>query len=311
MRRMCRFPSLTELSRQPRVMARARILVEFYYYIFFFAAFLYTTGNILSRPNFDPLPTIAWARYVDYPMVVYLVFALVLSAGAAGALLSRYRSVRFLVFLVVLQLHAFESSFGGVNHQWYLWLYSSFIFVFLPDIWTEKKRTADTDRLFLLAIWWAQAVAMMMYTLAGYHKLYAATAQWWAGQVGGFSVDAFAYQIADWLPRLQTQALMGPFIIEHPAVGWAPYVFIQFFQFFSLWVMVRLPLQRIWAWGLILFHIATFFTMGISFHPLILALIALFMYSPFIKEPYPFRDFLLDLPIIGQCAEWYLTRRRA
>lgn len=307
-----RFPSLTALSVQAQVMARAEVMVAFYYSLFLFAAFFYATSDVMNRPNFEPLWTIGWANYFDYATVVYLVFAFILAAGIAGALFYRHRTIRVLVFLSMLEAHAFESSFGSPNHQWYLWVYSSLIFVFLPDIWTrEGRERKDANRVFLLCIWCAQAVAMMVYTLAGYHKLYATAVQWWAGQVNGFSIDAFAYQIADWLPRLQAQALLGPYIIAHPTVGWLPYVAIQFIQFFSLWAMVRLGLQRVWAVVLIVFHIATYFTMGVSFHPLVLALIALFMYSPFVKEEYSLREFFLDLPVIGQVGEWWLRRRAA
>lgn len=152
-------------------------------------------------------------------------------------------------------------------------------------------------------------MVMLLYTMAGLQKLVAVYTQATAGQINPFSMNAFAYQIADWLPQLQTEALLAPFIIYHPVWGWLPYIALIFLQFFSLWVMVRTSLQKVWAFCLVIFHIATYFTMGISFHPLVILDIILFFNSPFVPERLSLRQFVFDLPVLGQVLEWFARRK--
>jgi len=44
--------------------------------------------------------------------------------------------------------------------------------------------------------------------------------------------------------------------------------------------------------------------MGISFHPLIILLIVLFFGTPFAKKSMTIKEFVYDLPVIGQLLEW-------
>jgi hypothetical protein len=303
-------PSLTALAGDARIMEAATTLVASYYYILPFAAFIFAGNHFSARQNFEPVWSLAWVDVVslEYGSVVALVRLAAVAISLLGVLWYRHRAVRILVFLMLFQIHAFESSFGAHNHQWNLWVYTSLVFVFLPDIWRPSVQ-GDTGRRFLLAIWTAQAVVALMYSMAGMQKILTGLQQHAIGEVSGFSVLGFAYHIAYWAPRLQEEVALGLFIIAHPVAGWIPFVAMIFIQFFSLWVMIRVGLHRIWAVVIVLFHIGTYFTMGISFHPLILLVIALFFYSPFAKERYSFREFVLDLPIVGQAVEWWGKRR--
>ncbi|MBP9669630.1 MAG: hypothetical protein KBE09_05070, partial [Candidatus Pacebacteria bacterium] len=93
------------------------------------------------------------------------------------------------------------------------------------------------------------------------------------------------------------------FIIAHPEWGWLPYIAIQFIQFFSLWVMVRMSLQRVWAVLLLAFHIGTFMVMGIEFNPLLILVIVMFFHSPFVGNP-SVKELVYDLPVVGQLLEY-------
>jgi len=298
-------PSLTALSRDARVMDAAKTLVAAYYYILPFAAFVFAGNHFSARQNFDPVWSIAWVDLfsLEYASVVACVRIAAVAVSLVAVMWYRHRAVRILVFLMLFQIHAFESSFGAHNHQWNLWVFTSFVFVFLPDMWRAAVGT-DVARKFLLGIWTAQAVVALMYSMAGMQKVVTGIQQLIVGEVSGFSILGFAYHIAYWAPRLQEEVALGAYIISHPVAGWIPFVALIFIQFFSLWVMVRVGLHRIWAVVIVLFHIGTYFTMGTSFHPLILLVIALFFYSPFAREGYTFREFMLDLPLVGQAIEW-------
>lgn len=146
--------------------------------------------------------------------------------------------------------------------------------------------------------------------MAGLGKVFAGFHQMMLGEINSFSVSAFAYQVADWLPKNQQEAFFGPFIIEHLFIGWVLYLISIYFQTFALWVMVRPSLQKIWAFELILFHIGTTLAMGVSFTPFILLLALLFFNSPFGREA-TIKDMFFDLPLVGPCVAWFLNRKRA
>lgn len=291
-------------------MRTAKMLVAYYYYVVPYIALLFVSGSISERQNFEPFWPLGWTEMLglDLVAVVLVVKLLFVIVGILAPFLHRKTWVRFLVFVAIFQVHALESSFGSINHQWYLWLYTSLIFVFLPNLWNTNS-APDAKRTFLLYIWFAQATAMLTYSMAGMWKFYFAFHQYLAGEVHTFAMEAFAYQVANWIPRLQAEAILAPYIIEYPAFAWPFYAIVPFLQLFALWAMVRTSLQKTWALMLVLFHIGTFLTMGISFHPLVILIIILFFATPFAKEDLSFREFMLDLPVIGQILEWWKRRK--
>lgn len=279
--RRVRSLSITTLSRTERGMDIAKTLVSYFYYFVPFVAFFYTASPLRLRHNFQPIWPLDWAPYfhLDYITVVNIITVVFLATALAGIIFHHHRLARLFVFIGLWQAHALESSFGSPNHQWYMWVFVSLLFVLLPNVW--RKKTEESNRVFLLYVWGAQALVALMYSMAGLTKIMESVHQFLLGQVHGFSIDAFAYQIAYFVPRLQEEAVLAPLIVAHPILGWFPYVTLILVQACSLLIMVRPGLQKPWAVFMILFHFMTYFTMGISFHPQIILVILLFLHSPF------------------------------
>ncbi len=305
--RFIRPMSIRAFAEDEEVMRAARTLVAYYYYVLPFLAALFYQSVGFARPNFDPRWPLDWANWLSsVEMTGGIVSLLFFGSALLGVFLHPYRIVRVLVFIGIWQVHALESSFGPqASHQYYTLLYTSAIFIFLPDIWL--KHGLGETRVALIVIWWAQAFCMLTYTMAGVYKMIGVATQFAAGEIHGFSVHAFAYQIADWLPKLQSPALLGPFVIEYPYAGWPLYVGLHFAQLFALWVMVRPSLQKIWGLLFVMFHIGTMLFMGISFIQNIMVLSILFFNSPFALHT-SFRQILRDLPLIGFVFEWFERR---
>jgi hypothetical protein len=304
------YPSISAFAQDERVVRVGRTLVSYYYYIMPYMALVFLTSNALSEENFEPFWPIAWTAWLglDFAattLTIKLFFCLV---SVAAIFWHDRRFMRVLVFLALWQIHALESSFGAVNHQWYGWLYTSFIFTFLPDLW--RKESFESRRLFLFLIWSAQASIALLYSLAGAHKLLAAAGQFVLGEIHGFSSAAFSYLVADWVLKLQHPAPLAPYIIDYPYIFWLPFALVPFFQLFSLWIMVRPRLQKLWASGLLLLYFGIGLTMGISFHPLALLVALLFFCSPFSAPYRSWWEFVGDLPIIGQLYEYLIVHRR-
>ncbi len=303
-RALLQYPSLTQNAEDSSVRARAETLVRMFYILMPFMAFLFfTTHPTPYVQNFLALWPLFWADVLSLHVdaIGIAVRAFFLASALVGLALYRHRFARLLVFIGIWQAHAFISSFGEPNHQWYPWVIVALIFVFLPDRDAEYRGT-------LLVVWWAQAYLALSYTMAGVWKVLIALQQFVLGEIHGFSIVAFSYQVADWLPRIQNEALLGPYIIEHPFIAWPFYVLSHLFQLFTFWILFRPSLQRVWAFELIVFHMATYLTMGILFVPLIPLILLLFYMSPFIPAAVSARQIFFDLPIIGQIAKRFAHR---
>lgn len=281
--------SLSQAAQDDRVVEYARIAVSLFYYLLPLVVFLYANNEIIERQNFDPLWPLVWASYlgIEYIPLAYLLTFSCIATAFLGIFFHPYQGMRILVFGTLWQWHALLSSFGQPNHQLYLWLYASLIFIPLPDLW-RGTRSLESKRDFLLFLWCAQALVMLSYTMAGLQKIYYLITQSFAGEVSGISINGFAYQIAAWLPKLQTPALFGDFIIMHPWVGWFPYVALHVLQASAIMVMLYPRFQKVWAVLLVLFHFGTYWTMGISFTSNAILLIALFFVAPFSLTSPPF-----------------------
>lgn len=307
-RKFLKGPSLTSFAKRASNMRTAKVLIKYYYLVVPYAAFLYATNTIANRENFDPLWPLVWTQWLSIPYIDVVLFLKVgfIAAGLLGVFFYKKRWVRVLIFLAIWQIHALESSFSFINHQWYLWLYTSCIFIFLPDIW-NRIASIEENRKFLLAIWTAQAIGLLTYTMAGLWKFIFAFHQWSIGEVHGLAVSAFSYQVANWVPRLQAEAVLAPYIIAYPEISWPFYVTLHFIQIFAIWAMVRTSLQKIWGVLLFTFHVATLLTMGISFHPLAILIIVLYLNTPFTPDDMSVRRIIRDLPILG----YLITKFRA
>ena len=301
-------PSLTKFAKEEHMLGYLRVFVSYYYYVLPIIAFLFLVNNIDKKPNFDPIWPLLWSEWfgLDSATTAVTIKLVFLLTSIVAVLLFKYRLTRLLVFLLIFEVHALESSFGFVNHQWYTWLYTSGIFVFLPDIWGKKETNVAGA---LLAIWTAQAYVMLTYTMAGINKFVRLVEQWQAGEVHGFAKEAFLYQAASWVPQLQQPAYLLVVIDAHPYLFSATYILLYFLQLFALWTMIRFSLQRLWAVLFIIFHFGTYLAMGISFPQHIILLCVLFLPTPFDFGQYSWKRIFFDLPIIGQIAEHAWTRK--
>lgn len=289
-----------------------KTLVRILYLFLPFLAYLFLKDfpTPFTRQNFQPLWPLWWAHALslDVDTLVNIVRFGFLASALTGLLLYKKWWGRAIVFLGIWQAQALASSFSHISHQWYLWLYVSLIFVLLPDtIWTGTRDT-EKRRIFLLVIWWGQALVMLVYTMAGTWKVVAAIDQLLQGEIGGFSSYGLPYQVANWLPQLQNEAVLAPFVITHPLIVWPAYLLVQYMQLFALWTMIRPSLQKIWAFELVLFHIGTCLIMGIYFDPFIPIILILFFNSPFTLTSISFADTLYDLPLIGLVLKWLSCR---
>ncbi|MCH7883372.1 hypothetical protein IIA95_03075 [Patescibacteria group bacterium] len=294
--------SIESFAQEYKPFEKAKNIVRYLYYFLAFQSLAMLKGlerNFPNEENFSPIWSIAWADFLNFNDTVNIVRFFFLVSAFIGAFFYRHRIGRIIVFLGIFQLHAFLSSFVSPDHNWYPWLYVSFLLIFLPDTRQKEKPLFKERKKFLLVFLSLQAAIFFIYTMAGVSKVYNAINQFLAGEVHAFAREAFALHIAHWLSATDSTSLLGPFIIQHPWIGWPFFIGSIYLQFFALWIIFKPSLHKLWAFGLILIHIGTYVTMDILFLSSSIFLLFLFFDSPFRKPNITWREITLDLPLFG------------
>lgn len=279
---------------------QAARLIPFFYYFMVFIAYTNLEGlnHQIANPRgiLEPRWPIFWAQNLDHGLVVSAIIIFFVLSSVLAAVFYKVLAVRMLAFLGMLQFHAYNSSFGYPNHQWDVWLFVSFIFIFFPNIWT-KKVAPETKKKFLLVFWTAQAYLLLTYSMSGLGKIYDGVGQALEGQANSFSIDAAALHISNVLYMMQENTPLGPLIVSYPILGWIPFLGVILLELFSLYAAFKPSLHRPWAVTLILFHLSTYLTMRAVFVAPVALLLVLLLSSPFPAKPWS--KVASDLPLLG------------
>lgn len=277
------------LMKQTACFERTRVLVRVYYVLLLYQIIraIDSWGRWLEETEIDALWPVAWVPWVGIEPAVHAIHGLVLAATFACALWPERRELRGLVFVAVLEYAAYANSFGKIGHGWHAWLAVSFVLVFLPRLPRAPLVATRSDRQAYLTVYGgAMAMVALFYTMAGFLKVAVGLQQMAAGEVNSFSPTAMAHQIAARLMQTDSHSLFGSFLIEHPLLGWGPYLLTIFLELFALLAVFRPSLHRVWGIGLMAFHAASAVTLGISFSGNVLLLGLLFVCSPFAPSPF-------------------------
>ncbi len=256
-------------------------------------------------------PTWWWFQEVSVRTGVNMIFGAYLVAALFALALPQLRLARIAYAFTLLQYMAFINGFDKINHDLHAWLFVGLILVLLPKgPWVNSRRAAYRQ-YFLVVFSTAQFVMLLFYTLTGFWKVYTATTSFATGRIGGFSISGFSYIVANRLIQTSQVAVLGDFFVHHELYGWALFCGTMYLETFSVLIAFRPRLQRIWGFGLILFHVGTQLAMGFTFSPNIVLVGLLLVCSPFAPERIDVRATLLDLPVVHVLARGFASLRRA
>lgn len=228
-----------------------------------------------------------WTISIPKEQVVLIIFLLFLLSVFISTFFTDRRWGRILIFVAILEYVAMEYSFGekGITVEWwYPWLYTSFLFIFLPDFNSPIKISKDRRSVFLLILWGAQTLFLLLYTMVGLHKLIYLASLIITGQINILSPEIFSATPAYFIAKFHypDNAILS-FFLNHSLVMWVSQLGIIVVQAFALTAAFKPKLQKIWAFMLIMFHISTGIVFNIVFLQMVLLLIVLFYDSPFTK----------------------------
>lgn len=242
---------------------------------------------------------------------VYSIRLLFIVGTFFAAIFPEQRFARILAFLGLIEFVSLYASFSKIDVDWYTWILVAFLLIFLPKGWNNPIRaTLLTRQKFLLIFWACQSVLLLTYSMSGLGKVFASISQFLLGEVHSFSIDATALHIADRLLATNATSVFGPLIINNPWIGWPFFVGSTLLMLFAFLAAFRLPLQRIWGIGLIMYHIGAYLTMNIAFSFNVLLIALLLLHSPFKDENMKWQEILLDVPFLGKIFKLYLAKRK-
>jgi hypothetical protein len=289
-------------GRQERVWREARALVQAYYAGLLYLAFTDAPGwaELAGRSEAGLRWPVLWMRATGVEAGALLVLAAHLGGALAAAAAPGRRWCRALAALGLFEHTALVYSNGKIGHSLHLWVLTSLVLVFLPDGRAGGPPPGRRERQeFLNVFWTAHALAMLTYSMSGLGKVLGALWQASQGQATAFHPQAMALHIADRLLETGSQSPAGLWLVEHVWAAWPLMLGTIYLQFFAFWAIFRPRLLRVWTVGLILFHLATYFTLAIRFAPPVLLLAMWELASPFAPEAGGWRAMLAELPLVG------------
>ena len=293
----------TAEHRTPAELTRSAtdvVLLSRFYYVFL--AYLvgtahYPFGDVYSGgPPTAPLWPIkllqqligtGWLTHEIALTAVGLLFAL----GAAAA--PNIFVLRFGAFLHLMAHVAMRNSYGSINHGVHVLLLVGFALLFLPGRRRSRRPERHNVRSCLTALWMAQTVILLAYTLSGIWKV-------WYGRLELFSSDAMTRILLD---RLLAEAddipPLLPFVAPHEWLAQSMWWLTLYIEIFALLVVFRPHLHRPFGAVLMLFHITSDWLMNISFS-LNIVMVGLFLLlSPLAPARFSLSGTVQSLPIVG------------
>ncbi len=286
------------------------VLRAFYVFpIFWFVTHLHELRPLLDPHGFELRWPVAWMAWFGVSNAAPWVIGFGFVATSLGALAPDRRWVRVAVFVALFQTLALKFSFGKIHHLMHAWLFATFVLaVLLPDGAFHPDRSSRSVRqASLLAFGTAQGALGLTYTLAGLGKLFGTAYQAALGQITPLHPSALARHVADRILQTHADSLLGAFMIENAVLIWPMMLATLYLQLFALWAVFRPRLHRLWAFGLIGFHVMTKLSMTIDFTPNVLLLGFLWAASPTAPGGWALRAMAVDFPLLG----WISARRPA
>ncbi len=287
------------LARQTHAWLEARMLVSAFYagLLYFALTDAPSWAELSEMGQAGLLWPVAWAHVTGLPVAAAVVTVLYLTGALAAAIAPGHRLGRALAAFGMLEFTALHYSAGKIGHGTHLWLLAAIVLIFLPDVGRSPGRRERQS--YLNVFWTAHALILLTYSMSGLGKLLGALRQASQGQITAFHPQAMALHIADRLTETGSRSPVGLWLVDHVAVSWPLMLGTIYLQIFTFWSIFRPSLLRLWTGGLIAFHVATYWVLGIRFAPPILLLAMWGLASPFLPSQTPLKVMLTDLPIAG------------
>lgn len=194
------------------------------------------------------------------------------------------------LFVALFCFEGLNSSIGGRTHLFQFWLWSCFFLALMPDI---KKIPSPRKQFLNLVYGWYSVIIIILifYGLAGFWKLIGFFQQFFLGEPQIFSPKGLLYHIASEKIRSGANPMAFELLAQHlwlnPLLELAA-VTLQCSCFLAIFFCGS---QRFIGLLLIIFHLATYFILSITY-PTNLLLVGLTICNSPFKKTIPWRTTL-------------------
>lgn len=224
-----------------------------------------------------------WARHEGPGFAVPFVSFLLLAGAFAGALWPGRRWARVAACVGLWEYVAVVASYGNLFPVYHQWVPVAFIFVFLPDRWDEPGAPAAARERALLLVWAALALFLLTYSMSGLSKVLMGAWQTFHGELSVFHADGAKRLMEVYRRESGHLGPLGELLLHAPA-GYVPLnMAVTALQLAAVGAAFRPSLHRAAGAAVILFHLATFLTLGIFFKQSVLLAALLLLGSPFVS----------------------------
>jgi len=281
--------------------ATNQLMVRAFYFFIGFLAIISVKGwpRTLQQINLIPLWPTSWISFVPTTYGILAIHCLYLGSCVLTMIFPGSRLLRFITFLGIFQWISLDNSLGKISHSMHLVVFVAFIFIFLPQEWDHRALMRQVRVRLAQTIWAAQALILLTYTMAGISKIVASLHQVAHGEVSYFHPLGLPWVIAGRLALTGSDSFLGAWFIERPWLCWPMMLGAIYLEFFSFWILFRPKLYAWWALGLILFHLASYFTMTILFSQSTFLLALFFTCAAARSQPFNLRELVVALPLFG------------
>lgn len=223
---------------------------------------------------------LAWARGLPWREVVIGVTAGFGAAAFAALGWRHHRWARALAFVGLLLFAGVTISFGRINHDNHHVLLPALLFALAPS-WRRDPSPGPQAPMFR-AVFAAQCLVMVTYSLSGFWKLRAGVEAWVAGRPGLFSGNSLPRIVADRAVQTAETPPLVDLAIAFPRISSLLYLVTVFIELTALATVLVPRLAAAWALALAAFHVMVLWSMHIHFPHSVVVLLVLFWFSPFL-----------------------------
>ena len=271
---------------------RIRFLIDiFYFYTLFLSISTFSSYNqfpewytiVNSQHLFEPIWSLKWMTSIkNWELFVRLILCFFLISSFIGVLIWRRSKLsRIAIFFSLFLYLSLISSFGKIDHYLHISLLCSFILIFVPSSISTNSKLMN--EIFPKIFFGIQTFILITYFTSGFFKILGILEQELLGLKSALSPDSLAQNLSKTSLATNADSFLQSFILNSPSFVFSVVLVFGFLiEFFSIYVIFRPKLHRIWGVLLILLHTGILLSVGPDFTYQIFIIGIFIFFSPFL-----------------------------
>lgn len=255
---------------------RAKMLVQFFYLFVFFAVFRVMEGGVLQSPFnymdflalrdfFRPIWATKWMPVDHWEAAIRAFCAGFFAVSILTSLFwERFAFLRVLTAVFLFVYVGITLSFGRTSHEFYALMLVACMLALLPRQLNDERGAIGLMRV----LFGVQTFLLATYASSGIWKYFGFFGQLFRGEISAFSPDAMARSATSNLLNHGSFniSFLYDFVVDHPSFLWSALLVGGYsIELFSMYVIFRPKLFKLWGVGLVMLHVGNVLIVGPTF----------------------------------------------